>query len=163
MSNENERRLIAAAKEGNVGVITNYMRNGLGNIDCLDAESGNTALIYAAENGHEDIVELLLCAGSDVNIQNRIGNTALMRAAASGHVGVVQILARYKSNLDSVNIEFDTAFTLSCANGRTSAAIALIQAGCNHEVHNNGNQSGMSLLRLRYPDRINEVQVTLPV
>ena len=172
MSNENEKRLIAAAKEGKAAIINAYVRGKLGSIDidCLDAETGNTALIYAAENGHREIVESLLKAGSKINIQSLSGNTALMRAAAKGHDKVVQILIYNENmdnvdavNLDAVNLDGDTAFILSCANGHYLAAISLIEGGCNYEAQNNTPETGMGLLRSRHPEWIDLVQVTISI
>ena len=168
MSNENEKRFTAAAREGNAEIINDYVRRNLGSIDCLDAETGNTALIYAAENGRREIVVSLLNAGSNVNIQSLSGNTALMRAAARGHDGVVQILINNESmdNVDAVNLDGDTAFILSCANGQYPAAIRLINGGCNYEAQNNRLETGMGLLRSRHPEHpewINLVQVTISI
>ena len=164
MSNEYENKFIAAAKEGNAEIVNDYVLRNLSNIDCLHAETGNTALIYAAENGYSQIVESLLGAGSNILIQNRSGNTALMRAATRGHDRVVQILTLMSmTNLDTVNLDCDTAFILSCANGQIQAAETLINGGCNYEVRNNRGETGMDLLRSRYPERIDVVQVTLSI
>ncbi len=53
---------------------------------------GDTALMWAALNGHTDIVELLLAAGADVNAQNNDGTTALMMAERRGHTDVVRAI-----------------------------------------------------------------------
>ncbi|MFA6916767.1 MAG: CbrC family protein [Parachlamydiales bacterium] len=51
------------------------------NLDINDADShGNTALIYAAENGHEAIVHFLLSQGADQFIINKDGRSALSLA-----------------------------------------------------------------------------------
>ena len=57
--------------------------------DCV----GNTPLVWAASNGHEGVVKILL-GRSDVNPDKpgRFGQTPLLRAASNGHGGVVKIL-----------------------------------------------------------------------
>lgn len=45
-------------------------------------KSGRTALHYAAENGHAEIVELLLKVTPDVNARDRYGDTALQHCMA---------------------------------------------------------------------------------
>ena len=52
-------------------------------IDARD-EDGNTALILAAE-GEPQIVEVLIAAGCNLNLQNEAGVTALMRACECAH------------------------------------------------------------------------------
>ena len=42
------------------------------------AKDGETALVYAAVMGHEDVVKLLLEKGANPNIKNKEGTTALM-------------------------------------------------------------------------------------
>ena len=57
--------------------------------------SGYTPLIYAAREGHADVVELLLQLGADPNAATASGGaTALHRAAYMGHLAVVQLLLR---------------------------------------------------------------------
>jgi ankyrin repeat protein len=51
-----------------------------------------TALIQAALCNHTEVVELLLKANADVNLQEKDGKTALMRASFQGHTGVVDLL-----------------------------------------------------------------------
>jgi len=53
---------------------------------------GNTPLIWAAKNGHEVAVQLLLERGSDVAAQNNEGVTALYWAANNGHASIVEQL-----------------------------------------------------------------------
>ncbi|RYG46872.1 hypothetical protein EON79_08960 [bacterium] len=50
-------------------------------VDWIEPD-GETALIFAAQKGDEDMLELLIEFGADPNIQDRKGRTALHRAAA---------------------------------------------------------------------------------
>ena len=55
--------------------------------------SGYTPLIYAAREGHADVVELLLRLGADANATTKSGGAcALHRAAYMGHLQVVSLL-----------------------------------------------------------------------
>ncbi len=55
-----------------------------------------TALMFAAEEGHIDIMKLLLEQGADANAAHTEGlmkgRTALMAAASNGHIGIVKLL-----------------------------------------------------------------------
>jgi len=55
-------------------------------------DGGNSALIYAAEQGFTEIAKLLIIAGADVNIKNAHGYTALMFAAGKGFTEIVKLL-----------------------------------------------------------------------
>ena len=57
------------------------------------AESnGATSLMFAAQNGHAEVVRALLAAGADVNAANKNGVTALMASNQNGHAEVVHTL-----------------------------------------------------------------------
>jgi serine/threonine-protein phosphatase 6 regulatory ankyrin repeat subunit B len=49
-------------------------------------------LINAAWAGQNDVVELLLSKGADLNLKGDLGDTALSRATDSGHTETIQIL-----------------------------------------------------------------------
>jgi ankyrin repeat protein len=51
-----------------------------------------TALMYAAQNGHEQVALVLLEAKADPNQAQPDGRTALMLAAANGHEQVALVL-----------------------------------------------------------------------
>ena len=38
----------------------------------LDVQTGWTAIMFAAQNGHKDVVELLIFSGADVNHQKQV-------------------------------------------------------------------------------------------
>ncbi len=54
--------------------------------------TGMTALIYAARGGHDDIVRLLIDAGSNVNAMSRSGETAIKEASNNGYEDIVDLL-----------------------------------------------------------------------
>lgn len=51
---------------------------------------GKTALMYAAERGHEEIANLLLPFEGGMQLKN--GGTALMHALGNGHLNVAAML-----------------------------------------------------------------------
>lgn len=53
---------------------------------------GVTALWLAAQEGHTEVVNVLLAAKADVNAKKNDGGTALMAAAVNGHLPVVERL-----------------------------------------------------------------------
>lgn len=60
--------ILAALKQGDFQNVKDLIQEG-GNLDLPD-ESGITPLQYSIENGHIDIVRLLLMAGADPNVEN---------------------------------------------------------------------------------------------
>ena len=86
------------------------------------AYDGMTALIYACQNGHTSVVQLLL-EHSPQNIElnakaNEDGMTALMYACTNGHRGVVQVLLEHSPRdieLNAVDNKGNTAFWWACS------------------------------------------------
>ncbi|XP_010884133.2 ankyrin repeat and SAM domain-containing protein 6 isoform X2 [Esox lucius] len=73
-----------------------------------------TALLAAAQHGHEAAVRLLLEWGAEVNFsQKTTGWGALMLATLTGKVAVVQQLVERGADPDHVNVLAKTAFELS--------------------------------------------------
>ncbi len=94
--------LMLAARRGDGGMVDLLLARGadlnaierpnLGYGFRPDSGSDMTALMYAAREGHADIVRRLLQAGAVVSIHNAEGRTALDEAAAAGHQEIVELM-----------------------------------------------------------------------
>ncbi|PVH70389.1 hypothetical protein DL98DRAFT_389862, partial [Cadophora sp. DSE1049] len=64
-----------------------------GKLDIKSTDRFNrTLLSWAAGNGHEAVVKLLLESGAEVDCKDKDGRTSLSWAAGSGHEAVVKLL-----------------------------------------------------------------------
>ena len=63
--------------------------------------------MYAAQEGHEEILRLLLENGADVNAKDRSKKTALHMAADKGHVSTLKLLLKNGADINSVSSAFD--------------------------------------------------------
>lgn len=82
----------------------------------VDPESGNSALHYAAANGHLDILNLISSLLTSVlstenaqkplpllSLPNAAGNTALHWASLNGHLACVQLLVKLGADVMAIN------------------------------------------------------------
>ncbi|KAG5760124.1 hypothetical protein H9Q72_011760 [Fusarium xylarioides] len=120
--------LLLASAIGHVESCQRYISAGK---DCDDRDHlyGLTALGWAAEYGHVEVVRLLLKAGADVNHVS-IGNTPLHLAVRSGHNNVVEQLLKKRPHIDSqATVITQSALSRAASLGRTSMINLLISHG----------------------------------
>ncbi len=74
---------------------------------------GMTALHWAAAQGHDDIIKLLLEFGANINLQNAQGDTPLHLAARNGNLSTVRLLLARGANVTMVNRQGQTPLVLA--------------------------------------------------
>ena len=82
-----------------------------------DTELSGTALFYAAMNGHDGVVKILIDARADVNIANGYGDTPLHAAVKKNHINVVSKLLECRNiQIDKLNNKNDTVLMVADKN-----------------------------------------------
>ncbi|KAM9347715.1 uncharacterized protein ankrd50l [Symphorus nematophorus] len=98
---------------------------------------GMTPLLLAAYEGNDDVVELLLEAGADVDetagpdgsVSAAAAVTPLLAAAAMGHMKTVSRLLFWGAAVDAIDCEGRTALCLAAARGSVEVVRALLDRG----------------------------------
>jgi len=85
-------------------------------------KSGESMLLWAAVNGHENIVELLTSKGADVN-------AALCTASAKGHKKIVEMLIERGAKVNAQGGEYGNALCAASAQGHEEVVELLIDRG----------------------------------
>ena len=94
-----------AAKSGNAEAVQ-HLANG---VDVNGKGWGDwTALHYAVDEGHKEIIELLLTSGSDVNAKRNDGSTALHYAALSGRKQIAELIIDKGANVNEKDVNGKT-------------------------------------------------------
>lgn len=86
---------------------------------------GITALMYAAWQGHDQVIKVLLSHAADPNIQDDFGWTALMHAARYNQMDVLPLLLDAKTDVTLKNKHGETAFEIAFFNFNGAFANAL--------------------------------------
>ncbi|KFY24409.1 hypothetical protein V493_05248 [Pseudogymnoascus sp. VKM F-4281 (FW-2241)] len=107
-------------------------------INKLNKKNGNgqTALHYAAEQGHEEIVRLLLENGAGMKVKNRYGERALHCAARQGQKTVVQLLLEKGADTDLKSGVGETALHYAAYCGDRELVGLLLQKGADTMAKN---------------------------
>jgi TonB family protein len=114
------------ARAGEVESVRELLAAPGADVDAAD-EAGWTALMYAAEAGHDEVVEALLEAGAKPNLQNQAGETALHLAARHGRTASADLLLKAGADLGLRDAEGRTALYRAIERRRADV-IELLQA-----------------------------------
>jgi ankyrin repeat protein len=117
-----------AAKHGDMGRVQALLQQGA-NVNAVDRQFGATALMWAAHEGHTDIVRLLLASGASIDAQQSLGRTALWYTAQQGRIGPAEILIAAGANVDLASKDGKTPRDIALERGHRDIADLLTKAG----------------------------------
>jgi ankyrin repeat protein len=99
-------------------------------VDAVEEQRGQTALMWAAADGHASVVRELVGRGADVTIRSKAGFTALLFAAREGRREAVEALLEAGAPIEeALPDEGVTAFLLAAGNAHYELAAALVRKG----------------------------------
>ncbi len=123
-------QLVEAAQQGDLARARKALQAGAD----VDATYRNlTALWWACQEGHFEIVKLLVSRGAKVNVQDEDGFTPLQQAVGDNHPDLVSFLIESGAELDS-RAHADgngTPLHTACAYGHTECARVLLSHAAN--------------------------------
>jgi ankyrin repeat protein len=96
---------------------------------------GTTPLHWAAYQGDEELVALLLAAGARVSTTNRYGVSPLAVACASGQAGIVERLLSAGADANATSPDGETALMTASRTGRADVVKLLLAHSANPNAH----------------------------
>ncbi|EUC49611.1 hypothetical protein COCMIDRAFT_33038 [Bipolaris oryzae ATCC 44560] len=133
--------------------------NGTPNVHEQDS-LGFQPLFYACNNGNEEIINILLGAGADVDFVSSDGSpTALHAACRNGHYDVVKILLDRNANVNSISPEYGTA--LYAAVGSLDNRIVELLLDRNAEVNIPGGPHQRALNLAAFSGNMDAVRILI--
>ena len=143
------RNVCTAAKTGDIEALKNYLSNGA-DPNSTDPKFGVTALSWAALEGKDEIAELLIEAGADVDTKNFDGATPLHAAAFMGQLEVVQLLLENGADVAAKTMNGETPLDSAQANWSYTRSIAkYLKISLDSEKVKAGRAKVVELLRNR--------------
>ncbi|XP_049796032.1 ankyrin repeat and SOCS box protein 8-like [Schistocerca nitens] len=142
---EKGRRLIKAANDATVQELQMLLAAGA-DVGATDGKK-NTALHWAAWEGHVEAASCLVGAGAEVDAGNWVQNTPLHWAAWGGRPAVVRLLAASSADPNARNVDGDTPLHFAAEHGRTEEATALLDAGADSGARNHKGKTPVDRAR----------------
>ncbi|NXH47393.1 ANKR6 protein, partial [Dicaeum eximium] len=135
-------RLLVAAYKGQVENVVQLINRGA---KVAVTKHGRTPLHLAAYKGHLHVVQVLLKAGCDLDIQDDGDQTALHRAAVVGNTDIIATLIQEGCALDRQDKDGNTALHEACWHGFSQSAKVLVKAGANVLAKNKAGNTPLHL------------------
>jgi competence ComEA-like helix-hairpin-helix protein len=127
--------LQTAARSGDLKKVKSILKNG-------SSIEDNFALIWAAQDGHEQVVAELIKAGIDVNGKSAADGThALALACQNGHVAIVQALIQAGADVNEPAIDGWTSLMKASYFGHEEIVKELLNAGAKVRVSDDHGQT----------------------
>ena len=131
----NAQDIFSSAKEGNLERVILLIE---GNQELIKAanERQKTALHFAAEKGHLEIVAYLLENGAEVDAKSIYKTTPLFSAAETGNLELAEMLIKYTADVNAFSQFFGTALHRAVYMGHPEVSKYLLEHGANVTAQN---------------------------
>jgi ankyrin repeat protein len=125
---DSSQDFVTAAKTGDLETVIRLLKDGV-DVDATDSKHRATALMWAAHEGHPEIVKVLIEKGAAIDARNPTGETALWFSAQKGKIEALKILHENGADSNVIGERGETALDVARKNGHQDIVDYLRQAG----------------------------------
>ena len=122
-----------ACREGDAEAVKMFVDAQSMDLNYAD-EDGHTPLVLAVNQGHVDVVEVLVDGGADIELASDYPadvDCPLSAAASHGHLDLVKLLLEKGASIEGRGKDGRTALMTAAAKGRLGAVVLLLDKGAN--------------------------------
>ncbi|XP_061509044.1 E3 ubiquitin-protein ligase mind-bomb [Anopheles gambiae] len=112
-------------------------------VDVNGVFAGHTALQAASQNGHLEVIEVLLRHNADVEIEDKDGDRAVHHAAFGDEPGVMGMLAKAGADLNARNKRRQTALHIAVNKGHFNVVKTLLELNCHPSLQDSEGDTAL--------------------
>ncbi|XP_063087927.1 E3 ubiquitin-protein ligase MIB1 isoform X2 [Cavia porcellus] len=127
-SGDLNEELVKAAANGDVAKVEDLLKRP--DVDVNGQCAGHTAMQAASQNGHVDILKLLLKQNVDVEAEDKDGDRAVHHAAFGDEGAVIEVLHLGSADLNARNKRRQTPLHIAVNKGHLQVVKTLLDFGC---------------------------------
>nr|CAG4647724.1 EOG090X02DA [Moina brachiata] len=120
--------LVKAAANGDTQKVEETLKRVDADVNGVFA--GHTALQAASQNGHLEVIKVLLRYKADVEIEDKDGDRAVHHAAFGDEPAVMELLAQSGADLNARNKRRQTALHIAVNKGHVGVVKTLLELAC---------------------------------
>uniref|UniRef100_A0A131YG45 RING-type E3 ubiquitin transferase n=1 Tax=Rhipicephalus appendiculatus TaxID=34631 RepID=A0A131YG45_RHIAP len=128
VSGDVNEELVKAAATGDAQKCEEILKHPEANVNGVFAS--HTALQAASQNGHVEVVKILLRHNADVEIEDKDGDRAVHHTAFGDEPSVMELLARAGADLNARNKRRQTPLHIAVNKGHMGVVKTLLDLGC---------------------------------
>jgi E3 ubiquitin-protein ligase mind-bomb len=105
--------------------------------------AGHTSLQAASQNGHLDVIKVLLKFNADVEIEDKDGDRAVHHAAFGDEPTVIKLLAQAGADLNARNKRRQTALHIAVNKGHNNVVKTLLELRCHPSLQDSEGDTSL--------------------
>jgi ankyrin repeat protein len=133
-----------AADAGSLDAVRQLVLHGA-DVNAAEPRGGQTALMWAAAEGHSDVVAGLVEMGANIDAASKTGFTPLVFAAIKNDVASIKTLLHAGANPNVVLLSGTKPIIVAMQYRHTAAALALLEGGADINVRDRGGNTTLHL------------------
>eukprot|EP00428_Durinskia_dybowskii_P065195 CAMPEP_0170373308 /NCGR_PEP_ID=MMETSP0117_2-20130122/10003_1 /TAXON_ID=400756 /ORGANISM="Durinskia baltica, Strain CSIRO CS-38" /LENGTH=280 /DNA_ID=CAMNT_0010628197 /DNA_START=100 /DNA_END=942 /DNA_ORIENTATION=+ len=141
-------QMLKAAENGDTETVINYITK-TGVPLTVKNNYGVSAIIFAANNGHRDLVKALVEVGANIEDRSNNWKTPLNWAAHWGHYDCVEYLVGAGANISTFDSKGMTPLMSATYNGNARIVQFLLDKGANPLTKNVYNGTALTIARVK--------------